>query len=309
MTGHRSTRTHHRAPWMLGMALAGVVSLPACGHGVLRTTAVATDTPAQAVTRAVGALAAEPFRMRATQAVHMDLSGMPADAQADPPPMSGIPQTISGAVESPQRFSGTFTSGDHAPVRVVVYDGTGYASGDGSTWREAPFLGELVAQFGFEQLENITRQMTAVHDAGSVRVDGIEAERYDATFPASAIIDLGRQAATGMSGALGVPASIIDATIAGLHVNAFTIGFEIARTSGRLVAAVGSVDASIDMARVAAAMGITGSTVPTGTMRLLMSSDARITDEGAHIVVHRPTSGGTMTAQQFGALLTSGGAQ
>src|SRR4029077_13585111 len=109
--------------------------------------------------------------LRATQTVHTDPSGVPADAQAGGPPATDIRETIAGGEESPQRFSGTLTSGDHAPVRVVLYDGIGYVSGDGATWKDVPFLSALVSQLGPPQLKNFSRQISSVRDAGRVRVE------------------------------------------------------------------------------------------------------------------------------------------
>jgi len=217
-----------------------------------------------------------------------------------------VRQTMTGDVESLTRFSGELTSAGHTTVRIVLYDGTAYLSRDGVTWLEAPFLTNLVAQMGAASIQEQARQLDAVHDTRHVRTHGLDAEHFDATLSAGYFDSVIRQMAGPLGSTFGAPPGVIDKVLVAMHVDRFTMGFDVARATGQLVDTTSSGQMSIDMTELASVLGAPPSAGLSGVMRIRIDRADHRYDGGARIAVHRPPSSGTMTFQEFATLLNTG---
>jgi hypothetical protein len=301
----------HRSPRALSLRAAPLVAvslaaaLSACGKpataNVLRGVA-----PAKVVSQAVAGLGGGGYRILGTQTIEVDGSGMSSAATGGRPAVIDVRQTLAGEVQSPQRFSGTLTTDQHTPVRFVFYDGTAYVSRDGTTWMEAPFLSRLYVQIGVAHLQDALKQITSVRDTGPVRVDGVDAESYAATMSSAYILDIGRQVATSMSASAGIPADLVAKAMSAISVDRLGITFDVARVTGRLVSSDSSGQMSMDLEKMAAAIGKPLPAGVGGVMRIRVDAVQKLSDHGPHITIPRPVSSGTMTLQEFASLLNSG---
>ncbi len=287
------------------VAIALAAALSGCGKPAVANV-LGGVAPAKAVARAVAGLGGGGYRITATQTFEIDGSGMSSAPAAGRPAKIDVSQKLSGEVQSPQRFSGTLTSGQHTPVRFVFYDGTAYVSRDGTTWMEAPFLSQLYAQIGVGQLQNLAKQITSVRDTGPVRVDGVDAEGYAATVSSDYILGMGRQVATSMTASMGVSADLVAKAMSALSIDRFGVTFDLARATGRLVSTDSSGQISMDLEKLATAIGKPLPAGMGGVMRMRVDGVEKVSDQGAHITIPRPVSSGTMTLQEFASLLNSG---
>jgi hypothetical protein len=287
------------------VVLAIALGLSACGSPKPQN-ALAGVAPAQAVSRAVDGLGHGSYRFQGAQTMEMDFSGMPSSLRHGHASVVDVHQTMTGDVESLKRFSGELTSAGHTTVRIVLYDGTTYISRDGVSWLEAPFLTNLVGQMGAESIQQQARQLDAVHDTGRVRTRGVDAEHFDATLSAGFFDSVMKQMAGPLSSSFGAPPGVMDKALVAMHVDRFTMGFDIARATGQLVDTTSSGQMSIDMTELASVLGAPPSAGLSGVMRIRIDSVDHRYDGGGHIAVHRPASSGTMSFQEFATLLSSG---
>jgi hypothetical protein len=276
--------------------------ITSCGHSAVPN-ALAGRTPTQVITRATQDLSHTSFHYESTQSITLDTSRIPVNLrQGFTGPANGIRQTIAGDVQSERRFTGTLSSPAGAAVRVVLYDGTGYASGDGRLWREAPFLTALYSQISFLHTQDLASHLSAIEERGSGRDGGVAIARFVAGVSPEYLTTIGRQAAAGIGAVVGAPGKAMAAVLGAMHVQGFETAYDIDRATGRLVQSTSDGEMTFDLAAMGAAMGAPPGKL-SGTLVMGFEVVTHLGDYGAHISVTRPASSGTMTIQEFAGLL------
>lgn len=281
-------------------AVVAGAALTGCGHPAV-TDALAHLTPAQAVNAAAVTGLTGSYDYTLQSSVHIGATGLPAAAQGALSAIPAITISASGTVESPQRAKMDMTAGSGSPVHIVVYDGTFFVSTDGTTYKDAPALSQMLGNVSTQQMQDLARHATHVVDAGPTQAGGISGERFTGSIDPSFVNVLMNKVAAPLASTLGMPAGLMDEVVAAMHVDAINVAFVVDHATGHLVSEVSHTTMSFDFAALGRALGAPAGTT-TGTMTV--SSDSTLTthDVGGHIVVPHPASSGTLTPQDLGHL-------
>ncbi|HZB97249.1 MAG TPA: hypothetical protein VE219_01495 [Candidatus Sulfotelmatobacter sp.] len=221
------------------------------------------------------------------------------------PLASSVTFKVQGEQESPQRVAGVFTveSGTPQVVHVVMYEGTTYASLDGTRYRQTDSISGLTGPLGAspDGVNAYLGAPTSLEDRGSEQKDGVTVEHLHGTLDDTSLdkiasrdqlLQLLKQFAHVTGGGLDVYSRQSDGKL-----DRATLDAKLDVNLDSVLGALGGVSSS--------APGSTASK-PGGTARLALHLDVHYFDYGAAIRVTRPMPDPTApTLAPVGGLFSS----
>jgi hypothetical protein len=260
-------------------------SSPATTPSTAAPTVPATSRPAPATEgararlgRVLRRLQNEPYRVRSALHQTFDAAGAPPELSRA---LAGLPSTTvtTAAVESPRRATAVATlpiGPAIRPLRIVMYDGAVFISGDGRDWRRA--TGDLAGVFA-QAITIATadplERLTGVRDAGPAAFVGAAARRYTGALDPAAV----RDAVGAIFVRLGVDPGL-------LRIVDGRADFFVRRADGQLVGQRTTQRMELDLSRLPG--GLEGTLTIAGILTI------RYRDHGHPVRIRRPTASGTV---------------
>ncbi|HYA00490.1 MAG TPA: hypothetical protein VEK76_09090 [Candidatus Binatia bacterium] len=281
----------------------------ACGPAA----ALTGDDPSQAVTTALQKAATTPLVMALSGSLSLDtssLQNLPASIQSALTGLgSGGSATGTLKQESSTRRQLTASAGGHT-LSAVEYDGHAYVSLDGGGYAElSTSLPASPAATG-SQLGTLVGDLN-LQDQGTITDNGASEEHYHAAITGDLLGKLAQDLAGGSASA-SQAGQYLGMLTPFITVKSGSVDIWLSRGDGSLVRASVSASLSVDVGSLASLIGGlaspgSGSTaLPSGTLGITLSLDARVSNYGGAVTITKPVATGTMPMSPWSELFPSG---
>jgi hypothetical protein len=279
--------------------LATVTALvaAACSANPLSQDKLDSLSPQDAVKQAFDQISRESYKSEYDFKITYDTRQLPPDiAQRFSASASDAVGSAKEEVENVNRARVTLppSRGSRKTVYLVVYDGTIYVSTDGTTYKEAPFMGSLVDQLIGSTTADFAQHVKDVKDGGQETDAGATVEHYKASVEPSYLNQLVKNLTAGN----GIDPATAAAIASVMKVENAAYDVYVRRRDAQPTKIRGLVTASLDFAKLAASQGAPPGRV-TGVLKVNSDATTKFHDYGAKIKLEKPNPTGTITPEEL----------
>jgi hypothetical protein len=284
----------------LSTAAIAAVTLVACGSSsTSRANAFAGRSPADVVKASAVAAQQATMRFDLAATIGFDtskVSGLsPSEQNQFGRIGSGVSFTGKGEIESPQRVRMTLSAKPLVPndVTVVLYDGKGYISLDGSRFSEGD-VKSLTNGFQIDptQITKFLDGAGSVTDQGQTVQDGQQVEHLQATIDTAQLQKL----IAGQSGASPDASGLAQVFLQFITFKGATVDDYVDITTAKIDRLNVHFGISLDFDKLGQVFGALGgssgaspSSIPHGQLTVNLTFGLHLYDYGATITVQKPT--------------------